>query len=176
MDAKESLEAIRKFFTLKFQDFEIIQPNERKVRYIFQKNYTKFGKKLPLSIVVLTPIRIDKNGELEFIPASAKKIALELRVTDTQRVTVAFKGTEIHVGSNWEKILKDKIETFIKLLDGLKQCDGCGDYMTPRTGQRKETGTWFVSMRCRKCSEYKNFPFGTGFKKKISMYLIPKET
>ncbi|MDA3815715.1 MAG: hypothetical protein PF549_05130 [Patescibacteria group bacterium] len=171
MDASIFLEEIRKFFILNFPDFIAVDPNNRTVRYLFYRNYRRFG----LSIVVLTPVRLE-GGEPKFIPASAMKITTELRITKTKRIVVALIGTEIHVGSDWERILKEKIETLVDLLKEIKQCDKCGDFLVPKTNKRKDSATWFVSLHCRRCSEYRSTAFGIGLKKRLHKHLHRKKT
>ncbi|KKP78102.1 MAG: hypothetical protein A2271_02095 [Candidatus Moranbacteria bacterium RIFOXYA12_FULL_35_19] len=171
MNATEFLEEIRQFFAKNFPDFITIEPCDRTIRYAFYRNYNR----QKLSIVILTPVKIE-NQELKFIPDSIMKIGTELRITKTKHTTIELIGTEIHVNSPWEKILKDKIETLIDLLKEIRQCDKCGNIMVPRTNQQKKTGTWFVSMHCRRCSTYKNVTFGIGLKNKLHKYLVRKKT
>jgi hypothetical protein len=169
MDAITFLKEIKSFFTNYFPSFIAVDPNNRTIRYLFYRNFKKFH----LSIVVLTPIRI-KNGKLEFIPASSKKIAVELRITKTKRTAVYLIGTELY--GDWEKILEDKIKVLIELFKEINQCDKCGEYMTPFVNRQKDTGIWFVSIRCRRCGEYRNTTYGIGLKQKLHKYLRHKRT
>jgi hypothetical protein len=169
MDAITFLDEVKSFFVLYFPSFILVEPNDRTIRYLFYRNFRKVG----LSIVILTPIRIEKET-IKFIPASAKKIAIELRVTKTKRTVVALVGTEIH--NEWKEILKEKIEALIDLIREIKQCDKCGEFMVPRVSKQKKTGTWFVSLHCRKCSEYRCTTYGIGLKTKLHKFIQRKRT
>lgn len=172
LDANDFLKDIQEFFAKNFSDFIAVEPNNRTVRYLFYKNFKKFG----LSIIVLTPVRIGKDKKLEFIPNSYMKIGTELRITKTKRVIIPLIGTEIHLGSDWEKILKEKIDILIKVISQIKQCDDCGNFMLPRVGKQKKTNTHFVSIRCRKCNKYKNLTYGVRIKQKLHRFIQKMET
>ena len=169
MEAAAFLKEVMGFFVQYFPSFIPVKPNARTVRYLFYRNFKKFG----LSIVVLTPVRI-KNEELGFIPASSKKIAVELRITKTKRTVVSLVGTEIH--GDWKRILKEKIEILLELLREIKQCDKCGEFMVPRVNKQLKTGTWFVSLHCRRSSEYRSTTYGIGLKTKLHKFIQHKRT